>query len=299
MGGKAANRTVEASIHCLCQPLLSMLRRALLTAAALLPFAALAQASESISSFVANRGAASVAKDLKAIATVHAGWRYFNLRWQWPDQILGAFQRAGIATVADALAWADRMAATLSHTDVEQMEREFGKLPDGVDPALMPSATVDAIHVQYIAAQANATNGICGLTPDHEAWPNGDPSYKLASEDNWKALLQAYPGALKPYVATANDCEKSVDNFKGWLCDMRLGVLACAKVWLEIYSGTQQAPSGHVTTIIVTDMGKALFLEPQDRALQPLTYTQFNGYRGDLSSMFFRATATRIARLLI
>ena len=191
------------------------------------------------------------------------------------------------------------MANSFSHADVEQMEREFGTLPAGIDPASMASATVGAIHVQYIVAQANATNGVCGLTSDHEAWPNGDPSYKLATVDNWNALLQAYPGALKPYTSTFNDCEKSVDNFKGWLCNMRLGQLACAKAWLEIYSGTQKASSGHVTAIVVTNTGTAMFVEPQERALLPLWHTQFRGYRGDLESFFFKATATRIARLLI
>lgn len=276
-----------------------MLRRTLLAAAALAPLVARAQTSESISGYITRRGASAVAADLKAIGKTHAGWRYFNLRWQWPDQIAAAFQRAGIITVADALAWANRIAGTLSHTDVELMEREFGILPEGIDPALMPSATVGAIHVDYIAAQANATNGICGLTPDQQAWPNGDLSYKLATEENWLALLQAYPGALKPYNAVTNDCEKSVDNFKGWLSNMRLGQLACAKAWLEIYSGTQKATSGHVTGIVVTNLGKALFVEPQERALLPLTHTQFRGYRGDWESGFFKATATRIARLLI
>ncbi len=276
-----------------------MLRRALLAAAALMPLLARAQTGDSVSAFMARRGPSVLATDLKAAAKTHAGWRYFNLRWQWPDQIPAAFQRAGITTVSDAVAWADRMAAILSHTDVEQLEREFGILPEGIELAQLPSATVDAIHVQYIAAQANATNGICGLTADHQAWPNGDPNYKLASEENWNALLQAYPGALKPYSATSNDCEKSVDNFKGWLCDMRLGQLACAKAWLEVYAGTQKATSGHVVAIVVTSAGKAWFIEPQERALLPLTHTQFRGYRGDLESMFFKATATRIARLLI
>jgi hypothetical protein len=276
-----------------------MLRRTLLAAAALVPIAALAQTSESVSAYIARRGEAAVAADLKAAAKTHAGWRYFNLRWQWPDQIAGALERAGIATVADARAWADRMASGFSHADVEQMEREFGWLPDGIDPDLLSSATVGAIHIQYIVAQANATNGVCGLTPDHEAWPNGDPSYKLATVDNWNALLLAYPGALRPYSATHNDCEKSVDNFKGWLCNMRLGQLACAKAWLEIYSGTQKATSGHVTAIVVTSTGTAMFVEAQERTLQPLWYTQFRGYRGDLESFFFKATATRIARLLI
>jgi hypothetical protein len=276
-----------------------MLRRTLLTAAALMPVVALAQTSESVSAYITRRGEATVAAILKSIAQTHAGWRYFNLRWQWPDQIAGAMERAGITTVADAVAWAERMANTLSHAEVEQMEREFGKLPEGIDPALMPSAAVGDIHVQYIAAQANATNGVCGLTPDHEAWPNGDPSYKLATVDNWNALLQAYPGALKPYNSTYNDCEKSVDNFKGWLCNMRLGQLACAKAWLEMYSGTQKAASGHVTAIVVTSAGTAMFLDPQERALFPLWYTQFRGYRGDFESFFFKTTATRIARLLI
>jgi len=276
-----------------------MLRRTLLAAAALMPIAALAQTSETVSAYIARRGEQAVAADLKAAAKTHSGWRYFNLRWQWPDQIAGAIERAGITTVADAIAWADRMANAFSQAEVEQMEREFGKLPDGIDPASLPSATVDAIHVQYIAAQANATNGVCGLTPDHEAWPNGDPSYKLATEANWLALLQAYPGALRPYTSTYNDCEKSVDNFKGWLCNMRLGQLACAKAWLEIYSGTQKATSGHVTAIVVTSTGTAMFVEPQERAMLPLWHTQFRGYRGDLESFFFKATSTRIARLLI
>ena len=275
-----------------------MLRRALL-AAALIPFVSLAQTGESISSYLARRGAATVAAELKALARTHAGWRYFNLRWHWPDQILPACQRAGLDTIADAAAWADRMANALSHTDVEQMEREFGVLPPGIDPALMPSATVGSIHVDYIAAQANATNGVCGLTADHQAWPNGDASYKLASEDNWQSLLLAYPGALMPFNGPMNDCNKSVDNFKGWLCDLRLGQLACAKAWLEVYAGTQKASSGHVVAIVVTNTGTVLFAEPQDRKLLPLTYTQFRGYRGDMDSMFFKATATRIARLLI
>ena len=276
-----------------------MLRRTLLLAATLAPLLSAAQTTETISAYIARRGAANVASDLKALGRTHAGWRYFNLRWNWPDQIAAACQRAGIVTLADAQAWADRMANVLSHTDVEQMEREFGLLPDGIDPALMPTATVEALHVQYIAAQANSTNGVCGLTADHAAWPNGDPIYKLATEENWRALLQAYPGALKPYTRSINDCEKSVDNFKGWLCNMRLGQLACAKAWLEVYSGAQKSSSGHVVAIVVTSAGRALFVEPQERALLPLTHTQFRGYRGDLESMYFKATATRIGRLVI
>lgn len=275
-----------------------MLRRTLL-AAALVPSAALAQTSESVSAYIARRGASALATDLRALALRHAGWRYFNLRWHWPDQIADAFHRAGILTVSDAVAWAARMANALSHADVEQMEREFGILPEGIDLARLPIVAVEAIHVQYIAAQANSTNGICGLTAEHQAWPNGDRGCKLATEDNWNALLQAYPGALKPYSPTVNDCEKSVDNFKGWLCGLRLGQLACAKAWLDMYSGTRRASVGHAAAIIVTNMGKAMFIEPQERALLPLTHTEFRGYRGDLESMFFKATATRIARLLI
>lgn len=276
-----------------------MLRRTLLLAAALAPLLSAAQTTETISAYIARRGAANVASDLKSLGRTHAGWRSFNLRWNWPDQIAAACQRAGIVTLADAQAWADRMANVLSHTDVEQMEREFGLLPDGIDPALMPSVTVEALHVQYIAAQANATNGICGLSADHQAWPNGDPVYRLATEANWTALLQAYPGALKPYNRMTNDCEKSVDNFKGWLCNLRLGQLACAKAWLDVYSGAQKATSGHVVAIVVTSSGTAMFVDPQQRALLPLTFTQFPGYRGDLESMYFKATATRIARLVI
>jgi hypothetical protein len=276
-----------------------MLRRTLLIATALAPALLRAQTSDSVASYITRRGAAAVASDLKAAAKTHAGWRYFNLRWQWPDQIAAAFQRTGIETVTDAVAWAHRMGNAFSHTDVEQMEREFGFLPEGIDPALMPSASVEAIHVQYIAAQANATHGVTGLTANHQAWPNGDPSYKLASEENWIALLQAYPGALKPYHPVTNDCEKSVDNFKGWLSNMRLGQLAFAKGWLEMYSGTQKSPIGHVAGVVVTSSGKAMFVEPQERALLPLTHTQFRGFRGDMESAFFKATATRIARLLI
>lgn len=259
----------------------------------------LAQSGETVGAYIARRGAPSVAADLRAIAVTHAGWRYFNLRWQWPDQIEPALQRAGLATVGAACAWADRVATVLAHSDVEQLEREFGTLPQGIDPALMPSASVEAIHVLYIAAQAQATDGICGLAAGCEAWPNGDPSYKLATEQDWWALLKAYPGAIKPFRSPANDCEKSVDNFKGWLCDLRLGQLACAKAWLDVYAGTQKASSGHAVAIVVTSAGRVWFAEPQERALLPLTHTQFNGYRGDLASGFFKATSTRIARLLI
>jgi hypothetical protein len=274
-----------------------MLRRTLLVAA-LMPSAAFAQTSESISAYIARRGAPAVADDLKAAALGHSGWRFFNLRWNWPDQIAAAFQRTGLVTIGDALAWAQKMGNVLSHADVEQMEREFGVLPEGIDLNRLPSATVEAIHVQYIAAQANATGGICGLSANHEAWPNGDRSYRLATEGNWKQLLQAYPGAMKPYSAL-NDCEKSVDNFKGWLCSLRLGQLACAKAWLDVYSGTQKASSGHVVAIVVMSGGTVMFVEPQERALLPLTCTQFRGYRGEPESMYFTATATRIARLLI
>lgn len=276
-----------------------MFRRALLIAAASVPLRAMAQTGESVPSYIARRGSRAVAADLKAVATTHAGWRYINLRWHWPDEIEAALLRAGINTVPQAQAWAERIADALSHTDVEQLEREFGVLPEGIDPALMPSASVEALHVQYIAAQANGTNGICGLSPQCEAWPNGDPTYKLASEQNWQALLAAYPGANRPFRSPSNDCEKSVDNFKGWLCDLRLGQLACAKAWLEVYSGTQKSASGHVVAIVVTSAGTVWFAEPQERALLPLTHTQFNGYRGDFSSAFFKATSTRIARLLI
>lgn len=281
-------------------------RRGALTAIAALPaIAATPVAAQALSSdptpvatYLAQRTPAAVAATLQSAAVDHAGVRYFNLGWDWPDQIEAECARNGIATVGQFNTWCAAMARKVDHTDVAALEALIGKVPAGIDPATMPSLPVGEIHVGIMAAQVNATGGVCGLAPGHQALAE-DASYHLATEAQWDAILQAYPGARQPFMATENDCGKSQRNFSGWLASKRLGTLAMATARLLMYyQGQQLRNAGHILAMVVTSNRRAWFLEAQTRRRLPLTYTAFKGYSGTVADNFLRADASRISDLI-
>ena len=250
-----------------------------------------------IATYLVRRTPAAVAADLQRGAVDHAGIRYFNLGWDWPDQIEAECARNGIATVGQFNAWCMTMARKVDHADVAALEALIGKVPAGIDPATMPALSVGEIHVGIMAAQANATGGICGLAPGHQARAE-DASYRLATEAQWDAILQAYPGARLPYMATDNDCGKSQRNFSGWLASKRLGTLAMATARLLMYyQGQQLRNAGHIVAMVVTSNRRAWFLEAQTRRRLPLDFTAFKGYSGTAADNFLRADASRISDL--
>ncbi|MGE3350078.1 MAG: hypothetical protein AB7I35_21835 [Ramlibacter sp.] len=247
--------------------------------------------AEPLRAYLARVGPANAAAWLQQQAEHHAGIRYFNLGWDWPHQIQRELDRHNLATVGDFMAWVDRKAQHMAHTDVQALEVLLGKVPPGLDPAQMPLVTVERLHRDIFATQAKDTGGICGLAPDHEALPV-DRDYRLPTAAQWDALLQAYPGAREPFAEVANDCDKSVRNFSGWLAGKRLGVLAMATCRLQMWQGSRQL-QGHVVAMVADSTGRAWFLEPQTRARYGLSHTAFLGYSG-----LQRADRTRIGKLI-